>query len=195
MSVTSAGILLAAGAGTRMAGPVHKLLLEYNGQPLVAHAARLVQVCCRPAIAVVSSGKVAHALATHAPQVRVSIIGPGQHAASLRAGLALLDAACGGAFVFLADMPVITEATVGALQAEAARFPDHYVVPVHAGQRGNPVYIPRRAFGDVAALTGDAGPRGLVRIDERVRRVEVDDPGVLTDVDTWQDYQALHNRS
>ena len=38
-----AGVLLAAGSGSRFAGPTHKLLADIGGEAVVTHAARSME--------------------------------------------------------------------------------------------------------------------------------------------------------
>jgi molybdenum cofactor cytidylyltransferase len=58
------------------------------------------------------------------------------------------------------------------------------VVPVHAGQRGNPVLLNRRLLAaELAALTGDRGAGRLLARRTDIREVALD-PAVLQDVDT-----------
>ena len=60
-------------------------------------------------------------------------------------------------------------------EAEAA-------VPVRGGRRGNPALLGRALFAPALALAGDEGARRLLGR-ARVVEVEVDDDGVLLDVD------------
>ena len=64
--------------------------------------------------------------------------------------------------------------------------------PSHRGSRGHPVLIGRDFWPQLAALSGDAGARRVLqRNAEAVQIVELDDPGVLQDVDTRKDWQQL----
>jgi molybdenum cofactor cytidylyltransferase len=59
------------------------------------------------------------------------------------------------------------------------------VVPVHEGQRGNPVLWPAELFGEMLALEGDAGARSLLaKHPDRVREIDLGTDAVLMDVDT-----------
>ncbi|GAB7539203.1 hypothetical protein BGC_54270 [Burkholderia sp. 3C] len=61
--------------------------------------------------------------------------------------------------------------------------------PWFDGQRGHPVGFAAVHRDALAALDGDAGARALL-VAHEVARVEVDDPGVLRDVDTRDDLAA-----
>jgi molybdenum cofactor cytidylyltransferase len=89
-------------------------------------------------------------------------------------------------FVALADMPWVRPATLQHLRSvlEAAP-PDAIVQPAHRGEPGHPVGFGAAHLVDLTRLQGDAGARSLLRGAGAYRQViEVDDPGVLADLDT-----------
>ncbi|PVM85863.1 nucleotidyltransferase family protein [Caulobacter endophyticus] len=184
-------IVLAAGAGTRFGGG--KLLARYRGRPLLDHAldaalaapVHRVSVVHRPGDAEVAAlvaarpGPRLRALA--APDAAEGL------AASLRAGIATLDPATDGVFVFLGDMPGVPHDLAGDLAA-ALSGEVEIVAPVHAGRRGHPVLFARACFPALEALTGDRGAQGLMAA-RAVALVETDAPGVLFDVDRREDLE------
>jgi len=97
------------------------------------------------------------------------------------------DAEAVGWVLALGDMPRVLPATIAAL-ARAVEQGADIAVPVHRGQRGNPVAFGRRHLPQLLALTGDQGARGIVK-NCIVNEVAVDDPGILLDVDTPSDLQ------
>ena len=101
---------------------------------------------------------------------------------SLAAGVAAFDHAL-GLVVGLGDMPFVAAATLQAIVDEMSANPEHIVRPRHAGQPGNPVGFPARTFPALARIEGDTGARAVVDASDHVRFVEVDDAGVLADVD------------
>jgi molybdenum cofactor cytidylyltransferase len=111
---------------------------------------------------------------------------------SLRAGIGALRPEIQAAIIVLADQPTLKP---DLLQALVARYRDTgalIVAPYYQGQRGNPVLFDRALFHELLAVEGDRGGRSLLaRYRERQQRVETDDPAVLMDVDTPQDYRDL----
>ena len=101
---------------------------------------------------------------------------------SLAAGVAACDQAP-GLVVGLGDMPFVAPATLRAIADAMSAFPGHIVRPRHEGQPGNPVGFPAHAFAALARIQGDTGAREVVAASENVRFIEVDDRGILTDVD------------
>jgi molybdenum cofactor cytidylyltransferase len=66
------------------------------------------------------------------------------------------------------------------------------VVPTHAGRRGHPVLFARAVFDELLTAPNDEGARAVVRKDPtRVLAVPVDDPAVLEDFNTPEDYKQL----
>ncbi len=189
-----AAIILAAGASSRFraaagaAGPATKLVATRDGEPLVrrvAHAA--LSSRARPVVVVTgfAQEEVAATLAglplahAHNPDYATGL------ASSLKTGVAALPASVGGVIVLLGDMPDITARVIDALIDAFVKNPDvAAVVPVFAGERGNPALISRRLFAEVAALKGDAGARKLLADVANVFEVSIDDRAVAFDVDT-----------
>nr|WP_241262924.1 nucleotidyltransferase family protein [Parahaliea mediterranea] len=86
------------------------------------------------------------------------------------------------ALIALADMPWVLPATYRAVAAAAG--PRRIVVPSRGGRRGHPVAFGAAFYPELARLEGDAGARRvLARHAGRVCELEVDDPGILRDVD------------
>lgn len=86
-----------------------------------------------------------------------------------------------GWLVLPADMPLVRPATLRAVAHEL----DHHPVAFaqHHGLRGHPVGFAAELYSELVMLTGDHAPRRLVSR-YPAQEVEVDDPGVLLDVDT-----------
>jgi molybdenum cofactor cytidylyltransferase len=108
---------------------------------------------------------------------------------SIAAGVsARADAA--GWLVLPADMPRVRPATLQqvaqALQVHAVAYAQYH------GRRGHPVGFAAELYSELVALTGDEGARRLVAR-YPAQAVEVDDAGVLVDIDTVQDLVALRS--
>lgn len=186
-----AGILLAAGAGTRFGG--RKLLHPLpDGVPVGLAALRNLRSALSPVIAVVRPGdhELRELLASEGAEVVECARAEYGMGHSLAAGVAH---ACGadGWVIALGDMPSIREATIRAV-AQALEQGAAVVVPVFAGERGHPVGFGRRFRPDLLALTGDAGARTILQADPSVVHwLAVDDPAVLQDIDTTEDARRL----
>jgi len=181
--VSYVGVVLAAGGSTRFGGD--KLLFGYRGKPLVWWAAEALRQAGVEVYLVTAKREVAQA----AGEVNGVIYNPwwrlGLSTSVKAAVTALLDRRC--IVWMLGDMPCVKPATVAAV---AGRCKGGLVVPTYRGVRGNPVASCRDVYPLALALEGDVGLRALFgRVP--VEAVEVEDPGILVDVDTPGDLERL----
>ncbi len=113
-------------------------------------------------------------------------------ASSLRAGLAALRSDINAALIVLADQPFVMPETLGQIVDEYRRTPARIVIPTHHGTRGNPVLLDRSLFAEAMALEGDVGCRAIfAKYPKSIVYVEVDDPGILLDIDNRDDYERV----
>jgi molybdenum cofactor cytidylyltransferase len=182
-----AGILLAAGSGRRYGGA--KLLARLDGVDAVGPAACRHLLAAVPwVIAVVrpDDRPLAAALAAVGAQVVPCPEADDGMGASLACGLNAAAAARGWV-VALADMPWIAPATIARVAAAVAGGA-LVAAPFFGGTRGHPVGFGEGCRAELAALAGDAGAREVVAAHaDRLLRLDVDDPGILRDVDTPAD--------
>jgi molybdenum cofactor cytidylyltransferase len=189
----TAGLILAAGAATRMGRP--KQLLDWDGRPLVRVAAEVALAAqLSPVLAVVGSAQteVAAGLAGLPLQIVPNPDYVAGQSTSLRTGIAALPPEVAAMVVLLGDQPFVTAAIVARLVAEwrASAYP--IVAPIYAGQRGNPVLFAREIFPELLAIQGDRGARAVLAANPaRIRPVLFDDPRPLADIDTPDDYERL----
>ena len=188
-----AGIILAAGDSRRMGSP--KALLEYQGETFVARLTRVFSKFCDPVIVV--AGR-------HADQIRGAVDVPvvvngdpdrGQ-LSSLQTALDYLVTHSAKAFLFTpVDCPTFHESTVAALidsfRADAAPF----VIPKYRGKRGHPVLVNGSLTKEFMDLAPTEETRVVVnRYADGIRYLDLDDSGVLADVDDPEAYRALVGR-
>lgn len=105
------------------------------------------------------------------------------HSSNHGAGRAKLVTVPQGLLVGLADMPFVRAETLRRLVDTMAENPDAIVRPRCRGRGGNPIGFPARLFDDLTRIEGDTGAREIVARAEDVLVVEVDDTGVLDDID------------
>jgi molybdenum cofactor cytidylyltransferase len=178
-------------------GEANKLLLPVDNEPLVRVCARtLLAAGLSPVIAVLGSqgDEVRQALAG----LEVRCIENPRYlqgmGTSLAAGVAALPATVDTAVIALGDMPSVDPETIRALlRAGGERG---IVVPEHRGRRGHPVVFDLSRYREeLMALSGDRGARTILKAHpDDVARVPVDNPGVLLDLDTRQEYETWLSR-
>jgi molybdenum cofactor cytidylyltransferase len=183
-----AAVILAAGQSRRM-GPSNKLLADVGGKKMVAHVADAVQASqARPVIAVV--GHQADAVRAALAGRDIMFVENPDHAegisGSLKLGLRALPRGVDGAIICLGDMPRVTAAQIDRLVAAFNPLEGRAIcVPTFNGKRGNPVLFARRFFEEMESVSGDVGARHLIgEAPELVYEVEMEDRGVLLDIDT-----------
>lgn len=190
--VRVSAVLLAAGQSQRM-GSANKLLLAIDGEPLVRRTLRtLVQVPLTEVVVVLGhqAAAVGAALSDLPARLVVNPMFADGQGTSVVAGMRALRAEVDAIMVCLADQPALTVADVAALIAAfAARPGGSIVVPMYAGQRGNPVIFAAHHREEVLAGTRVLGCRRLLeRYPELVHSFVVDHPRYVTDIDTPEDY-------
>ncbi len=189
-----AAVILAAGRGTRFnAGP--KLLTMLHGKPLVRHVAQsAIASIAAPVIVVTghSSSEVKDAVGDLDLHLVSNPAYPEGLSTSLKAGLSALPEDAKAAIVLLGDMPLIRPALIDELiHAWREMGKPSALIPALNGQRGNPVILSRSLVPVIMWLTGDTGAGTFLRGRSDVVEYPVDDPAILQDVDTTEDFWTL----
>lgn len=191
MSVIVDGAVLAAGLSSRMRRP--KPLLEVDGETFVSRAvAALRGAGCRRVHVVANAGAswAAEVAATPGVELLVNDRAESEQVDSLRLVIEQLPADTRGLLVLPVDVPLVTAATVRRLVDAFAAEPGPLWLPFHRGVAGHPVLVGRELFGDVLHTPLEEGMRSLIMQHAlQVREVEVDDGGVLIDIDTPEEYR------
>jgi len=184
-----AGILLAAGAGSRFGG--EKLLHPMDdGVAIAAHAARNLLAAAPDVVAVVRWGDfpLYEMLEEEGCQVTMFQRAGRGMGASLAHGIGQAR----GADIWviaLADMPRIAPGTIRKIIAEV-RKGARIAAPVFRGERGHPVAFDSSLRDELLALDGDQGARAVLeRHAAETALVDCDDPNVLYDIDRKTDLQ------
>ncbi|WP_067826758.1 nucleotidyltransferase family protein [Actinomadura kijaniata] len=182
-----AGLLLAAGEGSRLGRP--KALLELHGERLVDRGVRLLRDGgCAPVLVVSGATTV---------EVIGAVVVPNDDwrtgmGSSLRAGLAALPPGCPAVVIALVDQPRVTPAAVRRL-VDAYEAGARVAVATYGGRPRNPVLVAAEHFAAVAeAAVGDVGARAFLRArPELVTEVPCDDVARPDDIDTPEDLAAF----
>jgi molybdenum cofactor cytidylyltransferase len=188
-----AAVILAAGASSRMGSP--KALLDYHGEVFLNRLIRVLGRVCDPVVAVLGYGE---------EQIRSKINGQvllatnpkperGQ-LSSLQTGLRAVPLGAEGFLFTPVDSPAVLESTIDTL---AERFRSRgpqtlFVIPRCKGKRGHPVFAAPELIRDFLALGPGAQAKDLVhRHIPQTEYVDVDDAGILADIDDPAAYRDL----
>jgi len=191
-----AGIILAAGRSTRM-GRSKAMLVTPDGMTFVA---RLLQA--------LAGGGVDAPLVVGRPdddelQREVDAAGArfvmnpdadaGGQLSSLLAGLHKADRpGIRALMVTPVDAPMVTSETVSRLIAVFRETSGSIVRPRYRGRNGHPVIFSRGLFDELRHASPATGAKAVLRAHEHaIINVDVDDPGVIADIDTPEDYAKL----
>lgn len=200
------GIVLAAGASTRMGQPKAALPLGQMGETVLARVVRTLIDGGVPEVVVVAGAHVdavRAAMPQHEPRARMIEHTGWQRGqlSSLVSGLDAIDTPLlDAALVTLVDVPLVHASTVVAVvdawrrtRAPIVRPADPATSPRPGGQRhGHPVIFDRSVFADLRAADPNTGAKAVFALHrDRIVNVEVDDAGAFEDIDTPEDYQRL----
>ena len=183
-------VVLAAGKGSRFKGSAHKLEQSLGDLSVLGRTLRNAIESHLPVVVVTTQALAARAADVVAardvvvvPQA-LAALGMGH---SIAAGVAARADAPG--WVLLpGDMPMVRPATLLAVATALEHHPVAYAQ--HQGRRGHPVGFAAELYSELMMLSGDEGARRIVARYPAIG-VDVDDPGVLLDLDTEADLAAM----
>jgi molybdenum cofactor cytidylyltransferase len=187
--VKSAGLILAAGESRRMGSP--KALLLYGADTFLDTLTALFAARCEPVIVVLG----AHAVEIRAAAIRPAtfVVNPDYRlgmTTSLQCGLRAVPPDCDGVLFTLVDHPASSPATLDSLLSPAR--PPMVRVPRYLAKRGHPIWFSRDLIPEFLALPHDGPARDVVaRYVDRTEYLDLDDPGIVADIDTPGDYRTL----
>lgn len=193
-----AGVILAAGRSTRM-GRSKALLSASATETFVARQLTTMREAGIRAIVV---GRLDdQPLRTEIDRCGATyVVNPnadaGGQLSSLLAGLAAVDGPhLRGVMMVPVDAPLVTPATIVALVAAFETTGGPIVRPRHQGRHGHPVIFSRAVFDDLRRANPGEGAKAVLRAHAAgIVNVDVDDPGVLADLDTPEAYREAFGR-
>lgn len=195
IEITAAVIVLAAGESSRMGRP--KALLDWHGKPLIEHVlataraggcSKSLVVLGRDSGPILANGNLGDATVLINPDPSRGQI------SSIRLGMENLDFSTDCCVIWPVDCPLVQAGDVRALIEIYAKWRTSLMrifMPIHNGMRGHPMLVDigfRQPFMD---LPPGATARKVIEDNHtQVKEVPTDNPGVLVDVDTPEEYRA-----
>jgi molybdenum cofactor cytidylyltransferase len=188
-------VLLAAGRSRRMGA--FKPLLPFGGRSVVAACVEnLLEGGAHRVVAVAGhrAGEVRRELSRY-ERVRtvVNDESESEMGVSIARGVGEIDREARAVLVALADQPAVPPRVVREVVAAWRERGAALVVPTHEGRGGHPVLVDLRFRSELLALPPERGLRALFDANrEEVLRLPASSPYIVRDMDTWDEYAALH---
>ena len=191
--MNAVALILAAGRSSRMGRD--KALLPYRGRDFLSHLVYLALPRVSGVVAVLGhhAERVSRTL-PDSPRVQSVINSDYDRGmlSSLQAGLAQVPAGTDWILWMLVDHPAVRGRTLDTLLSTARDTHAPLVIPRCNGQRGHPIMVSERVANEILELPVEASPQDVVRAHyAQAAFVEVEDDGVLRDVDIPEEFQAL----
>lgn len=183
-------VVLAAGRGSRFEGPAHKLQQRLGRSSVLGCTLRNAIESHLPVVVVTTEALAGEAASLIAARDIVVLPADGKTIGmghSIAAGVAA-RANSPGWLLLPADMPLVRPDTLLAVAAALAQHAVAYAQ--YQGRRGHPVGFSAELVSELLMLSGDDGARRIVARYPAIG-VDVDDPGVVMDVDTLDDLASV----
>jgi CTP:molybdopterin cytidylyltransferase MocA len=188
------GIVLAAGKSKRMDGYI-KALLPVHGESFLERIVRSMSSVHVDEILVVLGcrhGEIERAVNLKDAQFVINSEWRKGQLSSLRAGVQRLSSGSRGIIFTPVDHPLVEISTYERLIDTWRREEGRIVIPTYRGRKGHPALFPERVFNKILHEELPGGARDIIYQEkERTVFLSVDDPGVVFDIDTPDDYKRL----
>jgi len=190
-------IILAAGGSVRMG--TGKMLLPYRGVTIIEKVIENVLAAGISAAVVVTGWRKDDIInVVRKFPVEQCYNGNWKEGmlSSVQCGIRSVPDECDMVMVFLGDQPMIASSTIETLIRTCEKSDKNIIIPVFDKKRGHPILIHKKYFNEIGKLLPDEGLRMLARkFSDDVLEVEIDNPSILRDLDTPDDYRFEINQN
>ena len=181
------GIILAGGKSSRM--KQNKMLLQYDGQPIIYHTVKSMKSVCDRIIIITGHYEVDY-LKILLEFEEITIVHNKDYQkgmfSSVQKGVEGINGSC---FIIPGDYPLIYEDTY----IEALRQQGEIRVPTYKGRKGHPIFLEKEIVQKLQLEDKDSNLKAF-RNKYQVTYFDVDNKGILLDIDNINDYQQLITR-
>jgi molybdenum cofactor cytidylyltransferase len=190
MPLRVSAILLAAGSSKRMGQP--KQLLPLGNKTVIRHCFdNLVAAGIKNVVVVICRGgsEILDSMKDLPVQIVFNENPESEMAESVRIGLRALTQSFSGVLIHLSDHPLVSAATLKSIVQCHLETPDKIIIPLYKGKKGHPSFFPKPVIDEVFV---GLNLRDIINKDSsRIRFLDVDDEGVILDMDTKEDYERI----
>lgn len=185
-------IILAAGESKRMGQ--HKMLLPWGEATVLTHVISVFQESGLKDILVVTGGardEVERLISKQNVKiVHNSDFTSGEMLSSIQCGLHALTRQTQAALIGLGDQPQVQEGSVRMVCDAFGKTKSNIVVPSYQMRRGHPWLVARTLWEELLKMESPQSPRDFLNAYQaEIQYVNVDDPNILADLDTPDEYK------
>ncbi len=178
------GVILAGGKASRM--KQNKMLLEYKNHPLIFHSVRTMNQICNN-VTIVTGFYEEDYLPYFGKMRNIKIIHNKNHERGMFSSvLKGVSEVQNDFFLIPGDYPLVKVETYQKLLDSTGKIS----VPIYKGRKGHPILIRKELISSLKTEDRNSNLK-IFRDRYEVTYIEVDDPGVIYDVDNISDYQKL----
>jgi molybdenum cofactor cytidylyltransferase len=183
-------IILAAGSSSRMGS--QKLLLPYNNSTMIETVIdNVLRSSINKVMVVLGSDidEITRTIGKRPVEICINHEPEKGMLSSVMCGFKSIPEDANAALVYLGDQPNISPAITNMILQAYNEDLHGIVIPVHNHRRGHPLLVDLKYRREIYKLDLEKGLRSLIHLfPDDVLEVEVDEPGILIDIDTRQDY-------
>lgn len=191
-------IILAAGKSRRMGE--QKLLMRWGDTTVIEHVISVFVAAGLDEILVVTGSHRRETESTiSAMQINIPVknvfneeFSTGEMLSSIQCGLRELSKGLAkAALIALGDQPQVRRGSVRMVCEAFRQRGGPLVVPSFQMRRGHPWLVEKRLWGEILELHPPHTPRDFLnKYSDQIKYVKVNDPGILADFDTPEEYAA-----
>jgi molybdenum cofactor cytidylyltransferase len=190
-------VVLAAGESKRMGFP--KMLLPFRGKPIISVVLKTVIDSGIDYIIVVLGHRYEMLIPLIDPATADYCINHHYHEGMLSSvvcGIKRLRQQVDAIMIFPGDQPLISPELIQLLTDNYNKTDKEIIIPVYEGRRGHPILIGSSLMGEIEKLDPETGLRGLsLEYPYAVLEVNSNDPGIIKDFDTYEEYMHEINQT
>lgn len=172
-----------------------KALLEYRGSTFLNHLISVFAPRVAPLVVVLGHHAEDILATIQEPQVVKIVVNENYRmgmVTSLQAGIRAIPSEVDAAMFGLVDHPTVKESTIDLLVEQFQGGQRILAIPCYQNQRGHPVIATRSILEKILHLQNYSTPKTVIRKHSSdTTLVEVDDPGVVLDIDEPGDYESV----
>ena len=171
-----------------------KALLQYRNATFLDTLTSLFNRRCEPVVVVL--GAHADEIRANAKSTATFVVNPDfalGMTTSLQCGLRAIPSDIEGILFTLVDHPAAASSTLDALLSPIQAGPAPLLrVPRYRAKRGHPIWFSRELIAEFLDIPADSPARDVpARHVDRTEYLDLDDPGIVADIDSPEDYRAL----